>query len=56
MKCEYQLQERRGMVQVGTESRLSAKAWCAEHEITEHVYYHRLCQLRMATCHALLKA
>ena len=56
VKQEFQLQQWRGMVQERTESGLSVKAWCQDHGITEHVYYYRLRQLRLAACHALQEA
>ena len=53
VKREFQLQQWRGMVQERKESGLSVKEWCAGCGITEHVYYYRLRQLRLAACHAL---
>lgn len=53
VKREFQLQQWRGMVQERRESGLSVKAWCSERGITEHVYYYRLRQLRLAACQAL---
>lgn len=38
------------MLRERKESRLSVKAWCAEHGITEHAYYYRL---RQMACNAL---
>ena len=56
VKREFQLQQWSGMVQERMESGLSVKAWCSEREITEHVYYYRLRQLRLAACQALQEA
>ena len=56
VKREFQLQQWRGMVQERKESGLSVKEWCAGCGITEHVYYYRLRQLRLAACHALQEA
>ena len=56
VKREFQLQQWRGMVQERKESGLSVKAWCSERGITEHVYYYRLRQLRLAACQSLQEA
>ena len=56
VKREFQLQQWRGMVLERKESGLSVKEWCSERGITEHVYYYRLRQLRMAACQALQEA
>ena len=53
VKREFQLQQWLGMVQERKESGLSVKEWCAWCGITEHVYYYRFRQLRLAACHAL---
>ena len=56
VKREFQLQQWRGMVQERKESGLSVKEWCAGCGITEHVYYYRLRQLRLAACNMLEQA
>ena len=56
VKREFQLQQWRGMVQERKESGLSVREWCLERGITEHVYYYRLRQLRLAACQALQEA
>ena len=53
VKREFQLQQWRGMVLERKESGLSVKDWCSERGITEHVYYYRLRQLRLAARQAL---
>ena len=56
VKREFQLQQWRGMVLERKESGLSVKDWCSERGITEHVYYYRLRQPRLAACQALQEA
>ena len=56
VKREYQLQEWGGMLRDRKESGLSVKVWCAEHGISEHVYYYRLRQIRQMACNALEQA
>ena len=50
---EFLLEQWRGLVQVRMESGLSVKEWCAGCGITEHVYYYRLRQLRLAARQAV---